>query len=150
MPAPWSWQLRSGVGTLPGTGTGGPSTPGAGGLIRTASRAGQFRGPHAGPAQARYCDYFGAVLYAPQLPAPAQATLTLSQIVVSGFELLNMAATGDVAGESAGLWMEDDSAPFLVVFQYGRSVWAGFPETRVRCGVPAWSLAALSPGPVRS
>jgi hypothetical protein len=114
--------------------------------MRTASRVGQFRGPHAGPAQARYCDYFGAVLYAPTLPAPAQATLTLSQIVFSGFELLNTAATGDAAGDSAGMWMEDDSAPFLVVFQYGRSVWAGFPETRVRgarCLCCAWPRCSV-------
>lgn len=91
---------------------------------------GYFRAPHTGPAQQRYGDYFGAVLYAPTLPKPEASTFLLSQIVCNGFELLNTSA-GDAAGDGGGQWLEDDSAPFLVVFQYGRSVWAGFPETRV-------------------
>lgn len=96
------------------------------------ARGGYFRGPHAGPAQQRYGDYFGSVLYAPTLPRPEASTFLLSQIVCNGFEALNTSA-GDSAADGGSLWLEDDSAPFLVVFQYGRSVWAGFPETRVKC-----------------
>lgn len=75
------------------------------------------------------------MLYAPTLPKPEASTFLLSQIVCNGFELLNTSA-GDSTGDSGGQWLEDDSAPFLVVFQYGRSVWAGFPETRVRSPPP--------------
>jgi hypothetical protein len=76
------------------------------------------------------------VLYSPQLCDPEQPTVMLSQIVFNGFELLNTAAGDGGADGGGGQWLEDDSAPFLVVFQYGRSVWAGFPETRVRS--PIW------------
>jgi hypothetical protein len=107
--------LTAGVSPVPGT----PLTS-----------SGHFRGPHAGPAQQRYGEYFGRVLYSPLLRDPEQPTVMLSQIVFNGFELLNMSA-GDSLADSGGQWLEDDSAPFLVVFQYGRSVWAGFPETRV-------------------
>jgi hypothetical protein len=70
------------------------------------------------------------VLHAPELPSPDNATLLLSQVVINGLEKLNMAA-GSALGDGGSLWEEDDSAPFIVVFQYGRSVWAGFPVTRV-------------------
>lgn len=116
------------------TGPGAPGTP--------TGAAGYFRGPHAGPAQQRYGDYFGRVLYSPQLRDPEQPTVMLSQIVFKGFELLNTSA-GDSMGDSSGQWLEDDSAPFLVVFQYGRSVWAGFPETRVRLNQPGLRFLLL-------
>jgi len=71
------------------------------------------------------------VLHAPELPKPGNATLLLSQVVINGLEKLNMSA-GNSLGDSGSMWEEDDSAPFIVVFQYGRSVWAGFPVARVR------------------
>ena len=71
------------------------------------------------------------VLHAPELPKPENATLLLSQVVINGLDKLNMSA-GMGLGDGGSLWEEDDSAPFIVVFQYGRSVWAGFPVTRVR------------------
>ena len=70
------------------------------------------------------------VLYAPELPKPENATVLLSQVVINGLDKLNTSA-GNSMGEGGSLWEEDDSAPFIVVFQYGRSVWAGFPVTRV-------------------
>jgi hypothetical protein len=88
------------------------------------------------------------VLYAPQLPPPSRLTVMLSQIVFSGFELLNTAAAGDGGGDSGGMWLEDDSAPFLVVFQYGRSVWAGFPETRVRARFFCPAATPYAPEPL--
>lgn len=86
----------------------------------------QTHGLHVGPAQQRYGDYFTSVLYSPMPRGPMQQTVVLSQIVFSGFELLNLAAATPV-GEQ---WLDDDR-PFLVVFQCGRRVWAGFPETLV-------------------
>ncbi len=71
------------------------------------------------------------MLHAPELPKPESATLLLSQVVINGLDKLNMSA-GMGLGDGGSLWEEDDSAPFIVVFQYGRSVWAGFPVTRVR------------------
>ena len=71
------------------------------------------------------------VLHAPELPKPESATLLLSQVVINGLDKRNMSA-GMGLGDGGSLWEEDDSAPFIVVFQYGRSVWAGFPVTRVR------------------
>ena len=76
-------------------------------------------------------DFFLQVLHAPELPKPENATLLLSQVVINGLDKLNMSA-GMSLGDGGSLWEEDDSAPFLVVFQYGLSVWAGFPVTRVR------------------
>ena len=81
------------------------------------------------------------VLYAPELPKPENATVLLSQVVINGLDKLNTSA-GNSMGEGGSLWEEDDSAPFIVVFQYGRSVWAGFPVTRVSrmlC-LGAWGL----------
>ena len=71
------------------------------------------------------------MLHAPELPKPESSTLLLSQVVINGLDKLNMSA-GMGLGDGGSLWEEDDSAPFIVVFQYGRSVWAGFPVTRVR------------------
>ncbi|KAK9846020.1 hypothetical protein WJX81_008599 [Elliptochloris bilobata] len=87
----------------------------------------QTHGLHVGPAQQRYGDYFDSVLRrsSAQVPRPsAQQAVVLSQIVFSGFEQLNLAAAMPV-GEP----MADDNRPFLVVFQCGQRVWAGFPET---------------------
>ena len=71
------------------------------------------------------------MLHAPELPKPENATLLLSQVVINGLDKLNMSA-GIALGDGGSLWEEDDLAPFIVVFQYGRSVWAGFPIARVR------------------
>ena len=88
----------------------------------------QTHGLHVGPAQQRYGEYFTRVLRWSDTPgAAAQQAVVLSQIVFSGFELLNLAAVIPVGDQ----WLEDDR-PFLVVFQCGKRVWAGFPETLVR------------------
>ena len=88
----------------------------------------QTHGLHVGPAQQRYGEYFTKVLRWSDTPgAAAQQAVVLSQIVFSGFELLNLSAVIPVGDQ----WLEDDR-PFLVVFQCGKRVWAGFPETLVR------------------
>lgn len=91
----------------------------------------QTHGLHVGPAQQRYGEYFTRVLRWSDTPgASAQQAVVLSQIVFSGFELLNLSAVIPVGDQ----WLEDDR-PFLVVFQCGKRVWAGFPETLVRGAV---------------
>lgn len=104
--------------------------PGAPGDRGAAARAviPQTHGLHVGPAQQRYGDYFASVLSNEPGPCEvAQQTVVLSQIVFNGFELLNLAAATPV-----GEQFLDDDRPFLVVFQCGRRVWAGFPESLVR------------------
>ena len=82
------------------------------------------------------------MLHAPELPKPESATLLLSQVVINGLDKLNMSAAMSL-GDGGSLWEEDDSAPFLVVFQYGLSVWAGFPVTRVRDALDPYLLPLL-------
>jgi hypothetical protein len=87
--------------------------------------------PHSGPAQVRYGEYFCSVLYSPVLRPPAEITRQLRQVVFSPMSKLDLSVCTDGSGVD-GFWTGDVS-PFLVVFQHGRRVWAGFAESRVRC-----------------
>ena len=123
------------AGHVPADPGSDPPTPGS-------SRG--FRGPHAGPAQQRYGDYFCRVLYSRLLPRPEGLTVLLSQIVFNGLELLNVSLAD--SGGDMGMWLDDSAAPFLVIFQHGRRVWAGFPESRVRpscCDVGEREIAVI-------
>ena len=68
----------------------------------------------------------------------------LRRIVFSPFDFITPAAADPTLD---GVWDNDDPAPFLVLYQHGKSVWAGPPETQVlHCGMctacKAWHAAA--------
>lgn len=85
--------------------------------------------PESGPGQVRYGEYFCRVLYAPILRSPLEMARQLKQVVFSPMSKLELSACTDGAGVD-GFWTGDVS-PFLVVFQHGRRVWAGFAESQV-------------------
>lgn len=58
----------------------------------------------------------------------------LRRIVFSPFDFVTLAAADP---ELDGLWADDDPAPFLVLYQHGKSVWAGPPETQASLSVQA-------------
>lgn len=51
----------------------------------------------------------------------------LRRIVFSPFDFITLAAA---VPELDGVWADDDPQPFLVLYQHGKSVWAGPPETQ--------------------
>ena len=90
-------------------------------------------GPHAGPAQQRYGDYFCRVLYSPTLRQPRHLAKLLRQVVFSELASLNYGALnmGAYSGVMDGLGLEEDTSPFLVIFQHGAQIWGGFPTVEV-------------------
>lgn len=82
---------------------------------------------YVGPSQQRYGEYFCGVLFNPTLRPPSQITKMLRRIVFSPFDFVTLAAADP---ELDGFWADDDPAPFLVLYQHGKSVWAGPPETQ--------------------
>lgn len=52
----------------------------------------------------------------------------LRRIVFSPFDFITLAAADPTID---GVWDNDDPAPFLVLYQHGKSVWAGPSETQV-------------------
>lgn len=62
----------------------------------------------------------------------------LRRIVFSPFDFVTLAAADP---ELDGFWADDDPAPFLVLYQHGKSVWAGPPETQA-CKLPLGLLTA--------
>lgn len=103
----------------------------------------RFGGPHAGPAQQRYSEYFCRVLYSPTLRQPKHLAKLLRQIVFSEFGSLNYGAvnsgSGSYSGVIEGLGFEEDVSPFLVVFQHGSQIWGGFPRTQVPWNPPCFA-----------
>lgn len=53
----------------------------------------------------------------------------LRRIVFSPFDFITLAAADPTVD---GVWDNDDPAPFLVLYQHGKSVWAGPSETQAR------------------
>ena len=84
---------------------------------------------YVGPSQQRYGEYFCKVLFDPTLQPPSQITKMLRRIVFSPFDFITLAAA---VPELDGVWADDDPQPFLVLYQHGKSVWAGPPETQAR------------------
>lgn len=83
---------------------------------------------YVGPAQQRYGEYFCGVLFNPTLQPPSEITKMLRRIVFSPFDFVTLAAADPTLD---GVWDSDDPAPFLVVYQHSKSVWAGPSETHV-------------------
>ncbi len=83
---------------------------------------------YVGPAQQRYGEYFCGVLFNPTLRPPSEITKMLRRIVFSPFDFVTLAAADPTLD---GVWDSDDPAPFLVVYQHSKSVWAGPSETHV-------------------
>lgn len=83
---------------------------------------------YVGPAQQRYGEYFCGVLFNPTLRPPSEITKMLRRIVFSRFDFVTLAAADPTLD---GVWDSDDPAPFLVVYQHSKSVWAGPSETHV-------------------
>ncbi|KAA6416552.1 MAG: hypothetical protein FRX49_13477 [Trebouxia sp. A1-2] len=81
---------------------------------------------YVGPAQQRYGEYFCGVLFNPTLRPPSEITKMLRRIVFSRFDFVTLAAADPTLD---GVWDSDDPAPFLVVYQHSKSVWAGPSET---------------------
>ena len=54
----------------------------------------------------------------------------LRRIVFSPFDFITLTAADPTVD---GVWDNDDPAPFLVLYQHGKSVWAGPAETQVTC-----------------
>lgn len=52
----------------------------------------------------------------------------LRRIVFSPFDFVTLAAANPTLD---GVWENDDPAPFLVLYQHSKAVWAGPPETQV-------------------
>ena len=52
----------------------------------------------------------------------------LRRIVFSPFDFIALAAADP---NLDGVWENDNPDPFLVLYQHGKSVWAGPPETQV-------------------
>ena len=52
----------------------------------------------------------------------------LRRIVFSPFDFIALAAADPTLD---GVWENDNPAPFLVLYQHGKSVWAGPPEDQV-------------------
>ena len=87
---------------------------------------------YVGPAQQRYGAYFSQILFSPSLRSPSEAAKSLRRIVFSPFDFVT-AAAADPAID--GQWPDEDPQPFMVVYQHGRSVWAGPPDAQVGfCG----------------
>ena len=82
---------------------------------------------YVGPAQQRYGEYFCGVLFNPTLRPPSEITKMLRRIVFSPFDFITLAAADPTVD---GVWDNDDPAPFLVLYQHGKSVWAGPSETQ--------------------
>eukprot|EP00884_Botryococcus_braunii_P013188 jgi/Botrbrau1/21870/Bobra.0249s0001.1 len=102
--------------------------------------------PQSGPGQVRYGEYFCSVLYSPVLRGPHEISRQLRQVVFSPMSGLDLSACTDGSGVD-GFWTGDVS-PFLVVFQHGRRVWAGFAESQdglvpFNIGVPVVGDIAL-------
>lgn len=89
---------------------------------------------YVGPAQQRYGAYFSQILYSPSLRSPSEAAKSLRRIVFSPFDFVT-AAAADPAID--GQWPDEDPQPFMVVYQHGRSVWAGPPDAQVGSVAPA-------------
>ena len=83
---------------------------------------------YVGPAQQRYGEYFCGVLFNPTLRPPSEITKMLRRIVFSPFDFIALAAADPTLD---GVWENDNPAPFLVLYQHGKSVWAGPPEDQV-------------------
>ena len=94
---------------------------------------------YVGPAQQRYGAYFSQILFSPSLRSPSEAAKSLRRIVFSPFDFVT-AAAADPAID--GQWPDEDPQPFMVVYQHGRSVWAGPPDAQVGSAAPAWGLHA--------
>ena len=90
---------------------------------------------YVGPAQQRYGAYFSQILFSPSLRSPSEAAKSLRRIVFSPFDFVTVAAADPAID---GQWPDEDPQPFMVVYQHGRSVWAGPPDAQVGCVTPAW------------
>lgn len=66
----------------------------------------------------------------------------LRRIVFSPFDFITPAAADPTLD---GVWDNDDPAPFLVLYQHGKSVWAGPSETQVSCFLCAAALLYVLP-----
>lgn len=65
----------------------------------------------------------------PRIPGAESRAKLLRQVVFSLNDLRAYATTSTSTGEHDTGFLADDDEPFLVVFQHGKSVWAGLPES---------------------
>ena len=89
-------------------------------------------GPHCGPSQERYGAYLTSVLHAPALPACAASPARVLRTIVFSSLTPALATAAADAGDGSAWFGDDDAAPFVVVFQRGRRVWAGFSQEKAR------------------